>query len=469
MLFNSTVFFIFAFLFYSIWPFLKSRPLPRLIFICLASSVFYGWWNWRYLPLIYISAVIDYSLALLIVRFPNYKKLLLGISISISLLILGSFKYLHFLYDNFALLLDLANIKLSLDLPAITLPIGLSFYTFQSISYTFDVYRGYRPTKNFLLFFSYLSLFPQLVAGPIERAPRLMKQLDKEPPAVLPQDIWEGFVLIVKGFFRKVFIADNLAAGVNLAYENVDTYHSTLFWWLIGIMFAFQIYTDFGGYSDIARGLARWMGYRLMENFRHPYSSITAREFWTRNHISLTIWFRDYVYFPLRGKSKNLYYAALCLWMTMLLSGLWHGASWNFIVWGACLALIYQLELSFKWSYALNRSKWTMPLSPILFLIQSAITTVFFRGENMNQSLSILNKMFSTKHWLGPELGYLKPLTATALGTVLIWEIMNFTEERYKIPLIPRSGWAQAAAVGSMVFIALIFYGPPQTFIYFQF
>jgi alginate O-acetyltransferase complex protein AlgI len=470
MVFNSLAFFIFAVLFYTLWPRLKGQRTSRYLFICIASTVFYGWWNWRYLPLIYLSALIDFFLALLMVKYPQYKKWTLGVSITISLLILASFKYLHFFYDNLSFLLDIFGIHMAYELPAITLPIGLSFYTFQSISYTIDVYRGYKPTNNFLLFFSYISLFPQLVAGPIERAPRLLNQLEKDPPLVSAQDAWDGFVLIVKGFFRKVFIADNLAVGVNLAYGSSDSYQNPLFWWVVGLMFAFQIYTDFGGYSDIARGLARWMGYRLMENFRHPYSSTTAREFWTRNHVSLTLWFRDYIYLPLRGGSKNPTYAAFCMWVVMLVSGLWHGPSWNFIIWGACLAMIYQLELSFRWTYFLNRSPWTMPLSPIVFLWLSAITNVFFRGESFQQSISVLKKMFTPSMGLQwAEVSYLKPAALFALGMVLLWEILNFIDEKYKIPLIPRSGWAQAVAVGFMVLLSLLFHGPTQSFIYFQF
>ena len=305
MLFNSLVFLVFAALFFGLWPLIKPRRNFRYLFLVTCSFVFYGWWDWRFLFLIIASGLLDFFSGMGMVAHPKAKKFYLALSIMGNIGSLMVFKYSGFFADNLSALLSLLGLDLELraGIPSfvLILPVGISFYTFQSMSYTIDVYKNQlKPTRNVLHFFAYLSLFPQLVAGPIIRAADLLPQL-AENRSTTEQQRWEGLHLIVHGFVKKVFIADNLAYFVTEAFTNPIHSESYLFWWVIMTAFAFQIYCDFSGYSDIARGLAKWMGYDFMVNFNHPYIATSLREFWSRWHISLSTWFRDYVYIPLGG------------------------------------------------------------------------------------------------------------------------------------------------------------------------
>ena len=332
--------------------------------------------------------------------YPRYKVLFLIFSICGNVGSLAIFKYSSFIAENVDAFLSLLgfDVYLKSNIPQfmLILPVGISFYTFQSMSYTIDIYRGQlRPTRNVLHFFAYLSMFPQLVAGPIIRARDLLPQL-KQNNKTTEQDRWEGLKLITHGFFKKVVIADNLAPLVNRAFNNPDPSNSSVYWWLAVTAFAFQIYCDFSGYSDIARGLARWMGYNFGLNFNHPYISLSLREFWTRWHISLSSWFRDYVYIPLGGSRKGNIHAYANMLITMVISGFWHGAAWNFVIWGFLHALFLSFERITQWPKYIKmipgEGRW---IASLIVLTQIWIAWVFFRAATMSQGIQIIKTMFS--------------------------------------------------------------------------
>jgi D-alanyl-lipoteichoic acid acyltransferase DltB (MBOAT superfamily) len=348
MSFHSLAFLIFAAVFFALWPLLKKGNIRRWSFIIVASFVFYGWWDWRFLFLLVGTGFIDFAAALAMEKWPKNKRLFLILSLGSNISALGFFKYSGFIAENIDhLLLHIGLVThLRLELPdyALMLPVGISFYTFQAMSYTVSVYWRQMPaTRNILHFFAFLSMFPQLVAGPISRATNLLPQLlvDRR---ITEEDRWAGTTLVIRGFFKKLVIADHLAPIVTAAFSSPVLPESPFYWWGVAAAFAFQIYFDFSGYSDIARGLARWMGYDLMVNFNQPYTATSLKEFWTRWHISLSSWFRDYVYIPLGGSRLGQWRSHLNMWVTMLISGLWHGAAWHFVMWSACHAFFLSIE-----------------------------------------------------------------------------------------------------------------------------
>ena len=308
MLFNSLIFAVFVPVFFVVYNLAKKNRQLKWIVITIFSFIFYGWWDWRFLFLILFSGLLDFISAIYIYKA---KKFFLWLSLIGNLGCLSIFKYSTFFANNIDWLMWSIGIESSLSANintfSIVLPVGISFYTFQSMSYTIDVYREkMKPVKNIFLFFSYLSMFPQLVAGPIVRARDLFPQLLKNRKVSTIEN-WNGLKLIVFGFFKKTVIADNLAPFVNEAFRLNNDIDSTIYWVFVISCFAFQIYFDFSGYSDIARGLAKWMGLHFRLNFNHPYLSFSLKEFWQKWHISLSTWFRDYVYIPLGGSKKGFY------------------------------------------------------------------------------------------------------------------------------------------------------------------
>ncbi|MEM9022474.1 MAG: MBOAT family O-acyltransferase, partial [Bacteroidota bacterium] len=394
MIFNSLEFLLFACLFFLLWPWLGKRNNSRWGFITAASFFFYGWWDWRFLFLILASGLVDYFAGAYMVRRPERRTLTLVISLIANLGSLAIFKYSAFfatvLEDGFRLLHLEVDLVSRIPEFALILPVGISFYTFQSLSYTIDIYRGrLQPTRNILHFFSYLSMFPQLVAGPIVRATHLMNQLTRyRKPSTAER--WGAIKLICYGLFQKTVIADNLAYLIDSAFEGKADYDVTLFWWVVAIAFGFQIYCDFSGYSLIARGLAKYMGYHFRMNFNHPYLSRSLREFWTRWHISLSSWFRDYVYIPLGGSRRGLWRSIVALATTMLLSGLWHGANYTFLAWAGIHIVFLSLERLTKWNKRLRLPRMAFML--IIFL-QVTFAWVYFRATDIEQANGILYKM----------------------------------------------------------------------------
>ncbi len=335
MLFNSQVFLLFFAAVYALYLVFRRRHDLQNLLLLIASYYFYGFWDWRFLSLLLISTVIDYAIGrrLESENAPRRRKLLLFASVAANLGILGFFKYFNFFTGNAIALLRALGMNPDAPTLKIILPVGISFYTFQTMSYTIDVYRRRMPaTRDFPAFALYVSFFPQLVAGPIERAAHLLPQM-LAPRKILPAQLHAGLYLILLGYFKKVVVADNLARianavfGAPALYNGLDT--------LLGVLaFAFQIYGDFSGYSDIARGLAKLLGFDLMINFKLPYFALSPSEFWRRWHVSLSTWLRDYLYIPLGGNRGGPAATYRNLMLTMLLGGLWHGATWMFVLWG---------------------------------------------------------------------------------------------------------------------------------------
>jgi len=353
MLFNSIEFILFfplVFLVY--WYLLGNNIKLKNAFLLLASYIFYGWWDYRFLALIATSSLVDYLCALGMERVQREwgdskqgykrKKIYLLTSLTVNLGMLGVFKYYNFFIDSSVQLINQIGFQANVTSLAIILPVGISFYTFQTLSYTFDVYSGkIKPTKDAITFFAYVSFFPQLVAGPIERATHLLPQFKSLRVLTYPK-IVIGLRLLLWGFFKKMVIADNCAPYVDWVFANYQEVGSVhLFWGLV--MFVFQVYGDFSGYSDIAIGLACLLGFHLKPNFRYPFFSRNLAEFWTKWHISLYTWFRDYVYVPMGGSYKSTLHTVRNIFIVFMLSALWHGANTSFLFWGFLNFLIIAL------------------------------------------------------------------------------------------------------------------------------
>lgn len=471
MLFNSWVFLLFALLFFLVWPWVRSRSRWRFLTILTFSAIFYGWWDWRFLFLILASGTLDYVAGLMMNRQPAYKTFWLVASIFGNIGSLAVFKYAPFLAENLDSLGNLFGLSLGLReaLPAFTLvlPVGISFYTFQSMSYTIDVYRGeLEPTHDPLHFFSYLSMFPQLVAGPIVRAAVLLPQL-RTWQTVGEERRWEGLLLVVRGYFWKCLVADNLAPVVNEAFGSTALATGTVYWWGIVSMFALQIYGDFSGYSSIARGLAVWMGYEFPVNFDHPYRAKSLREFWARWHISLSTWFRDYVYIALGGSHCSRWRNTLNLWVTMLLSGIWHGAAWTFVLWGGAHAFLLTLErLPSLRRFQQRLAVWPFfGTLPVLILVW--LSWVLFRAESLPQAGSVFGQMLM---WRGvgpalPRFAWLilaVGLSIELLGPALerLWTSIFSAQVRWGL---------EVGGVATLIVLTVFLRGPGSAFIYFQF
>ncbi|SVC13370.1 uncharacterized protein METZ01_LOCUS266224, partial [marine metagenome] len=346
MLFNSLDFAIFLPIIFILYWFVINKNLKlQNLLIVIASYFFYGWWDWRFLSLILFSTIVDYSVGLKLNKEENLfkRKILLWTSIIVNLGFLGFFKYYNFFIDNFTAAFSFLGIEINSNSLNIILPVGISFYTFQTLSYTIDVYKKkFNSTKDFIAFAAFVGFFPQLVAGPIERATNLLPQFCKKRKFIYDQAV-DGLKQILWGLFKKIVIADNCALIANEIFNNSVNYSgSTLI--LGALFFAFQIYGDFSGYSDIAIGTARLFGFNLMQNFAFPYFSRDIAEFWRRWHISLSSWFRDYLYIPLGGSKGSKWRQIRNVFAIFIISGFWHGANWTFIIWGL-LNAIYFLPL----------------------------------------------------------------------------------------------------------------------------
>lgn len=369
----------------------RSLKLQNIILL-IGSYIFYGWWDWRFLSLIFISTVVDFFIGKSIYNTTNLKtrNILLLISICTNLGILGFFKYFDFFITSAVDLLQLFHIQANISTLNILLPVGISFYTFQTLSYTIDIYRNQlKATKNFLDFATFVSFFPQLVAGPIERAVTFLPQIEN-PRKITPDKVEVGIYLIIWGLFKKVAVADRAALVANNIFNNYTSHTGIDI--LLGIFaFAIQIYGDFSGYTDIARGIAKLMGFDLMLNFRLPYFALNPTDFWNRWHISLSTWLRDYLYIPLGGNRKGPRKTYRNLFLTMLLGGLWHGAAWNFVIWGIYHGLILILFRLIEkkpihkvpWSKENSKVRVVFQISFMFFL--TLIGWFIFRVESVEQ------------------------------------------------------------------------------------
>lgn len=474
MLFNSLIFLIFFVVFFIVWFWAKRTNTSRWLCIVVFSSIFYGWWDWRFLFLIFFSGMIDYVAGLAMERYPSQKKQWLIASLLGNIGGLAVFKYSGFfaeLIDSFGLYFGWDwNMYERLPEFSLVVPVGISFYTFQSMSYTIDVYQNkLKATHSVLHFFAYLILFPQLVAGPIVRAKDLLYQLEKNIK-ISSVRIWFGLRLMVYGFFQKMVLADNLAVIVNKAFWNVETQPTFVYWWMVMLAFSFQIYFDFAGYSAIARGLAKLMGYRFRANFDHPYHAISLKDFWSRWHISLSTWFRDYVYIPLGGSKGSKWIGHKNMWITMLLSGLWHGAALHFVIWGCIHAFFLSLERWTNWTKYLHRSAMGKFLAFLFVSIQVIIAWVFFRAESTAQAMTILNNMFSL-NLEGIDLlweRYFDTIIFLILAIgVEIWYFIK--RQNPNLRQATKNMTYDIVSMAILITICIYFRGPASEFIYFQF
>jgi alginate O-acetyltransferase complex protein AlgI len=396
MLFNSLPFLVFAALFFPLYFTLRGRG--RLLLLLSASYFFYGWWDWRFISLILLSTSVDYGIGLALgnTRDEAKRRMLLLVSICLNLGLLGTFKYLDFFAGSFISLAASLGFSVSWTTVNIVLPVGISFYTFQTMSYTIDVYRGRcAPESNPLRFAAYVTLFPQLVAGPIVRATALLPQL-RQDHAFEWARVFSGLELVAWGYFLKVVLADSLALHVDPVYAHPTSFGVAGHLSAV-LFFSFQIYGDFAGYSLIAIGLGRIMGYDFGANFRRPYFSATFSEFWQRWHISLSSWLRDYLYIPLGGNRHGSARTFGNLVITMFLGGLWHGAGWTYVIWGL-LHGVYQVIWHFGETVAVGLAPpirrmpvwlWRPPLIAAVFAL-TGLAWIFFRADSLADALHIL-------------------------------------------------------------------------------
>jgi D-alanyl-lipoteichoic acid acyltransferase DltB (MBOAT superfamily) len=404
MLFNSLVFLLFLPIAFTLYWFVLNKSLKvQNALVLLLSYIFYGWWDWRFLFLIFASTILDYVFGLYISRTkdPSKQKRFLILSLVFNLGVLGLFKYFNFFKDNFEVLLNSIGFQADFVTLDILLPVGISFYTFQTLSYTIDVYRGkLKATDDFLAFASFVSFFPQLVAGPIERASNLLPQFFKQRRFSYKLSM-DGVKQIVWGFFMKVVIADNCAAYANQIFNDYESFNA-LSLFIGALMFTFQIYGDFAGYSNIAIGVSRLFGFNLKQNFAFPYFSRDIAEFWRRWHISLSTWFRDYLYIPLGGSRVSDAKKVRNTFIIFVVSGFWHGANWTFMVWGL-LNAIYFLPLLLLKKNRVNLGVIGDHRIPrineiagmIITFLLTVLAWVFFRADNINVAFGFLGDMLS--------------------------------------------------------------------------
>lgn len=482
MLFNSLDFAIFIPIVFVLYWFVFNKNLKfQNILLLVASYFFYACWDWRFVSLIFISTIADYSIGSFLFKATTVKKrkLFLWLSFVINLGFLGFFKYYNFFIDSFSSVFLLFGNRFNISVLKIILPVGISFYTFQTLSYTIDIYRKeIKPVKSFIAFASFVSFFPQLVAGPIERAKNLLPQFLSKRVFEL-EKAKDGMRQVLWGLFKKMVVADNCALIVNDIFDNYTAFHgSTL---LFGaFFFSIQIYCDFSGYTDIAIGISRLFGVSLKRNFAFPYFSRNIAEFWRRWHISLSTWFRDYLYIPLGGSRGNIWQQIRNVIIVFLVSGLWHGANWTFVMWGFIHALCFLplLILNKNRRYltivAENRSfpnsKETIQM--LITFIIVMLAWVFFRADTITQAINYLGAIFSKTLFREPNfvnsLFALKVFIIALIMLIIEWHgRSNKHALEYLACKLPKSlRWGFYYV---LLFIIFYFKGEQQNFVYFQF
>ena len=458
MLFHTWTFPLFFLVFYALFLLVRDTRFrdPWLLF---SSYVFYGWWNPLYLGLIAWSTTVDFLAVTLMERY-RHRGLWLTLSLVNNLFLLGFFKYGAFVAENLNGVFAWADLDYALPPPDVLLPVGISFYVFQSLSYTIDFYRGkIQRERSYVRYATFVSLFPQLVAGPVERASNLLPQLRRRL-TVSRQDVADGISLFVVGLFKKVALADYLALYVDRAYDVPELASGTA---LLFATFAFgwQIYFDFSGYTDMARGIGRLIGVRLMLNFNNPYLATGLGDFWRRWHISLSTWFRDYVYIPLGGNRHGTVAIYRNMALTMVISGLWHGAAWTFVIWGALHALgrFATRELERTAFYRNQVPKLLKQLGTFAFV---TFAWVFFRAASLDDALTIITRMV-TDGWTDPQFPGLM------LALVLSVWVYQFAMESRLRPILSAAPVRVGLAAGMVLYLTFIASGSSQPFIYFQF
>jgi D-alanyl-lipoteichoic acid acyltransferase DltB (MBOAT superfamily) len=473
MLFNSFVFFVFLAVVLPIFYCLPTKT-SKNVFLLIASYVFYGYWDWRFCALLILSTIIDFYIGLKIhnARTAQLSKRYFLVSLITNLGILGVFKYFNFFIESFQTLSEKLGWQLDMLHLNVILPVGISFYTFQTLSYSIDVYRKkLKPAENIIDFALFVSIFPQLVAGPIERASDLLPQLTvKLKPSI--EQIKQGVVLIVMGLFRKVIIGDSAGRYVDNIFSNMAHYSSyELIFGLI--MFSIQIYADFSGYSHIARGTAKMLGVELMKNFEQPYLSQNITEFWRRWHISLSTWLKDYLYIALGGNRKGTISTYVNIIITMLLGGLWHGASWNFVIWGGLHGIYLSIHKMMLKGEKIPERITKLNLSTVLkvFLTYCLVlfTWLFFRSTSWDMTTLYFSKIY---YWETTEHATI--ITVVMISFVSLTLLLDYFEYASKKHtfLLNIKSWGVKVGILLALFIvsiAYMFQSEPLPFIYFQF
>ncbi|MBU2948017.1 MBOAT family O-acyltransferase [Zobellia uliginosa] len=482
MLFNSIDFAVFLPIVFLLYWFVTNDNLKlQNLLIVLASYLFYGWWDWRFLSLILFSTVVDYTIGKSLYRENNLhrRKLLLWTSICVNLGFLGFFKYYNFFLDNFISAFSFFGYKINGNTLNIILPVGISFYTFQTLSYTIDIYRNkLKPSDNFIAFSAFVSFFPQLVAGPIERATHLLPQFNRKRTFDYAIAV-DGLRQILWGFFKKIVIADNCAEYANQIFNNsAELSGSTL---VVGaIFFTFQIYGDFSGYSDIAIGTSRLFGFDLMQNFNFPYFSRDMAEFWRRWHISLSTWFRDYLYIPLGGSRGGTLMKIQNTFIIFIVSGFWHGANWTFIAWGALNAL-YFLPLLLSKNNRRNldtvaEGRFLPNIKELCQILTTFLLTVFawifFRAENISHAYHYIKEILSLSFFEIPKFDHMSRAFLVCLMILFFISIewLGRTNQ-YALEKIGFK-WNKNLRIlfyFGIILLIFLFSGSEQEFIYFQF
>jgi alginate O-acetyltransferase complex protein AlgI len=457
MLFHTWEFVIFFTIVMAVYLVLKKTNLWTL-WLLVASYFFYGWWNPLFLILIVYSTAVDYLVGLKL-GDSKYRRTWLTFSLVNNIFLLGFFKYAGFFAENLRVLFTITHIPLDIPAPNILLPVGISFFTFQSMSYSIDVFRGQlKIEKNYIRFSAFVALFPQLVAGPIERAKALLPQM-RHNPIIRKVDISDGISLFLVGLFKKAVMADMLALYADKVYGDPGMYGS---WALLfgTYAFAWQIYFDFSGYTDMARGIAKIMGIRLMLNFNNPYTAVDLGDFWKRWHISLSSWFKDYVYIPLGGNKGFKYKVYWNVFITMAISGFWHGAAWTFIIWGTINAIGRVVTIP------IDQQQWYKKIpkfvKQLLIFHFICITWVFFRATSVADAMVVFKRFFSG---IGgdPEIPIIIFLI---VGGVWVYQLMF--NSRWRFILESRPVRIAGLVTAMLLFLIFATAGNKQ-FIYFQF
>lgn len=474
MLFNSFVFVGFFIGIYSLYLALRSRHRAQNWLLLVASYGFYGYWDVRFLLLLMISTGVDYVAGRNIdrAREERSRRIWLTVSLVTNLSILGFFKYFNFFIDSFSTLVESFGLNSNITSLSIILPVGISFYTFQTLSYTLDIYRRQLKSVSSLLDFAlFVSFFPQLVAGPIERASTLLPQVTS-PRTLNFSQINAGIYLILWGYFKKLVIADNVANVVDEVFEDYLELGG-LDIWIGALAFAIQIYGDFSGYSDIARGLSKLLGFDLIVNFKLPYFARNPSDFWARWHISLSTWFRDYVYIPLGGSRQGEWNTYRNLMITMTICGLWHGAAWNFVLWGIFhgVLLVAHHAIRLHWGHrwkALglqDNGLWGIT-SIVVMMAFTTVGWIFFRASSISQLAYMVSHLgFSTSE---ETLDLILDLLFFSLPLLAIQIYQGITQDLLAITKLNR--WLRMTIYGLMlVWIVLFSDRDSAEFIYFQF
>ncbi|WP_439128697.1 MBOAT family O-acyltransferase [Polaribacter sp.] len=484
MIFNSIDFALFLPIVFVLYWFLANKNLKlQNLLVVISSYVFYGWWDWKFLILILFSTIVDYFVGIELLKQENLRKrkYLLLVSVIVNLGLLGFFKYYNFFLENFNAAFSFFGAEIKVSSLNIILPVGISFYTFQTLSYSIDVYKKkLKPTKDFIAFSAFVSFFPQLVAGPIERAKDLLPQFYTKRTFDYSKAV-DGMRQILWGLFKKMVIADNCAMFANQIFNNSDDFTgSTLV--LGALFFTFQIYGDFSGYSDIAIGTSRLFGFNLTQNFAFPYFSRDFAEFWRKWHISLTKWFRDYLFIPMArlNKNKKKSWKIIIVFIQFIIIGLWHGANWTYVVWGIVNAMLFIPTLLKKGKQknigTIAKGR-IIPSPKEFFNLFSTFSLfvfsiIFFRAESLKHAISYLSNIFSLSLFSVPNFTGKKTALITLFLTLLFFLIEWFgRNDKYGIEKLGYNWKApvRLTVYYIIIFIIFIFKGKTQEFIYFQF